>query len=252
MDTRTALHLNELNTVFYKTVAADFAGSRQYFWSGWDQVAAVLKNDPHFSQLEKPTLLDLGCGTGRWQLFFAQEFGECNYTGVDNSAALLEIAKHTTEPNNSFILHDFITPLIATQQLPPANHQNYDLITVYGVLHHIPALSNRKALIQQLFKQLNPGGYLVVTAWQFLNAPHIQRKIVSPESVDIDPQQLEPNDFFLDWQRGPTAVRYCHCCDETERNQLQAAVQSDQYLSFAADGKTNDLNQYLIWKKPHN
>src|SRR5664279_1541814 len=89
MDDLTIRTLNDLNRRFYETVAAAFDATRQTAWQGWDQLVPYLK--------PPLTVLDVGCGNGRFGVFLADRLGKANlhYHGIDSSAILLERARHS-------------------------------------------------------------------------------------------------------------------------------------------------------------
>jgi SAM-dependent methyltransferase len=61
---------------------------------------------------------------------------------------------------------------------------------------------------------------------------------------------LDENDYLLGWQDTPRAYRYCHSFSEDEIDRLVGSVaKTASVLSrFTADGRTGDLNTYLILK----
>ena len=65
------------------------------------------------------------------------------------------------------------------------------------------------------------------------------------------PAHLEQNDFLLGWQNTPGAFRYCHSFSDVEVNQLAAVAEGSAHVvaRFKADGRTNDLNAYLVFKR---
>src|SRR5690349_758474 len=86
MDEATIRRLNQINREFYRITADSFDQSRQHAWAGWEQLLEYLK--PPLS------VLDVGCGNGRFGLFLAEALsGDILYLGVDSSPILLERAK---------------------------------------------------------------------------------------------------------------------------------------------------------------
>src|SRR4051812_21279538 len=86
MDDSTIRYLNDLNHRFYETVAAEFDATRQTAWQGWHQLIPYL--------MPRLTVLDVGCGNGRFGVFLADRLGSANlhYHGIDSSVALLASA----------------------------------------------------------------------------------------------------------------------------------------------------------------
>src|SRR5215470_16260923 len=89
MDEATIRALNAINRRFYETVVADFDSTRQMPWEGWERIVPLLQSSALLS------VLDVGCGNGRFGRFLADRLGKdrLKYVGLDSSAALLERAK---------------------------------------------------------------------------------------------------------------------------------------------------------------
>src|SRR4051794_29952144 len=88
MDQAAVKRLNEINRRFYETVADDFDQTRRSAWPGWENLLPYLA--PPLS------VLDVGCGNGRFGLFLAQHFGvDVRYWGMDNNQALLQRARES-------------------------------------------------------------------------------------------------------------------------------------------------------------
>lgn len=94
------------------------------------------------------TILDFGCGSGRWVEYF------CNlgakYIGVDISDEVIKLAK-SRYPDNSFIaLKDHKIPL---------ENDSCDFIFSIAVIHHNQPLQQEE-LLGEIARILKPGGYL--------------------------------------------------------------------------------------------
>lgn len=231
MDTATIQRLNALNREFYRVTAADFDATREKAWAGWLRLLPYLPTPL--------TVLDVGCGNGRFGLFLAENLsGSIAYTGVDNSPSLLAHARESLQhyPLLQFTLieQDVIeTPLLPGQ---------FDLVALFGVLHHIPGAANRLDFMRRLADQAKPGGYLVFAAWCFYEFERYRERII-PWSDDI---QVEAHDYLLDWRRGERALRYCHYVDEAEHTALIVATGLTEVLTFRADGMAGRMNRYSL------
>src|SRR5579859_6490384 len=101
MTSQTIRRLNRLNQQFYGQVAADFSQTREQPWSGWQQLIPLL-------QQKKPhSILDLGCGNGRFGEFLQKHLSDFRYHGIDNNENLLQIAKSHL-PNATFSQIDIV------------------------------------------------------------------------------------------------------------------------------------------------
>ena len=257
MNKTTILQLNNLNKSFYQTTAKDFDDSRQYYWQGWETLLSTIHKNA--STVTEPVeVLDIGCGNARFAEFLSENIEqEFKYTGIDSNKKLLEAATEklssetcNLEPENFEFLNLDIIEKLLDNKLQESLKGNYDLVVLFGVMHHIPSFNLRVRLIQTLFKKLTPKGLLVFTSWQFANHERFQNRFVSPSTVNIDNHELEENDYILDWRRGAKAYRYCHHLNEKEiesiLKQLPAKTGAEQYY---ADGKSNDLNLYTVIQK---
>ncbi|NLX09751.1 MAG: class I SAM-dependent methyltransferase [Chloroflexi bacterium] len=233
MNERTIEWLNQINQEFYRITAGSFDESRGRPWPGWD---ALL---PHLPA--SLSVLDVGCGNGRFGLFLAQHLGaeRVTYTGIDSSPELLARARTA--------LHGLNARLEARDLLREAlpDGAPYDLVALFGVLHHIPGYTQRIALLRDLAQRVRPDGLLAFSAWRFYEYPRFRERIV-PWPDDL---QAEAGDFLLDWRRGERAIRYCHYVDDAEYVALVRATGLTEIASYRADGRSGDLNRYSLLRR---
>jgi SAM-dependent methyltransferase len=239
MDDAMAQRLNDLNRRFYQTVAADFDRSRAAGWPGWARLL------PHLPAARPLRVLDAGCGNGRLALFLANAGVALDYTGLDSSPALLAAAARALEAHPTvkatWIEADFILEPAALLAGP------FDLVALFGVLHHVPGAQRRRDLIAALARRTAPGGVLAFTAWRFAEHARFRERIMPPPA-DL---ALEPHDYLLDWRAGAApALRYCHYADDAELDALTQASGLARIDAFRADGDTGDLNAYRVLKNP--
>lgn len=253
MKQETVLQLNALNERFYRLTAEEFTKTRSFYWKGWKNLVEPLTEIAQ----EHPQLkvLDLGCGNGRFGEFLWKEkiHKDLLYHAGDNSQKLLEFAseKLASYPFEKKIFTiDLIRSLLDKSFSENLPQKKYHVITLFGVLHHVPSQTLRYQLIETLADHLVNGGVLIFTAWRFLNETRFRKKQLHPTLVGIDPEELEKNDHILDWQRGVTAYRYCHYTDETEMENLTQKSGLELVKEYTADGKSGNLNTYRILKKP--
>ncbi len=253
MNQQTIQQLNQLNTEFYQTTAQTFDRTRQYYWAGWRKILPEIDKLVALAKRKKRALrvLDIGCGNGRFALFLHDHLQtQFIFHGLDNNEALLHLAdKSLTKKNidHQLFQQDLIANLHKGKILENEK-QKYDLIVMFGVIHHVPSFALRLQLVNKLGELLNNNGILVVTAWQFAAGSRYQNRYTDPQKLGIDPEQLEKNDFILDWQKGEQAFRYCHYVDADEINQMQNQLKNLKLTEkFKADGKNEKLNQYLIF-----
>lgn len=238
MKPTTVTLLNQLNQRFYQITATDFDATRQRPWDGWYRCLPYIKNIAH-----KPLrVLDVGCGNGRFATFLADEgVSDFHYTGIDFDEALLDHAQQRlSEAGIAFRLEtrDIL------QQPFGDDGSHFDLVVMFGVMHHIPAYENRRLMLGQLVNQLADGGLLMVTAWAFMDHEKLSQRVISWNSEAVPEAyrnlDIEPHDYLLDWKRGQHALRYCHHVDVTEQARLLADFSVHEI--FAADA----CNRYWI------
>src|SRR5579859_7793821 len=129
MTSQTIRQLNQLNQQFYEQVAADFSQTREQPWSGWQQLIPLLQ------EKQPQNILDLGCGNGRFGEFLQNQLPNFQYKGVDKNKNLLQIAKSHL-PDATFSQVDIVESSLENS-LANQITDKYDLITLFGVLHHI-------------------------------------------------------------------------------------------------------------------
>ncbi len=254
MKPKTINKLNQLNKNFYQQTASSFNQSRQYYWRGWHRLWQLITNNQN---LTRPlSVLDLGCGNGRFAQFLLEQDVDFEYTGVDNNQQLLDIADNQLnklQDHKSFKHIDLVAELNANNLIEHFQ-QKFNVIVGFGLIHHIPSFDLRFKLIASLQHLLQKQGLLVLTAWQFAQDPRYHDRHIKPDKVGVKQQDLEKNDFILDWRKGRVAYRYCHFVDKAELKQINQQLEQQQSplifkSSFAADGKSDKLNRYLIWQK---
>jgi 2-polyprenyl-3-methyl-5-hydroxy-6-metoxy-1,4-benzoquinol methylase len=244
MDQTTIDQLNQINADFYNRVGASFDATRSYNRSGWFTI--LERFQAHAAGMAAYHVLDVGCGNGQFGKFLAGHLDTplC-YHGIDTNAYLLAQARDNL-PSGDFTRLDFVADLDALRQV----EGRYHAVVLNNVLHHVPAFARRRDLLLACAAKLRPGGWLVFTLWQFFTKEKWRARIVSWETrPHIDRAQLEPHDYLLDWRKGEQAVRYCHFTGDDECSALCEALAAGRTSiaeTFLADGKTGDLNRYVI------
>jgi SAM-dependent methyltransferase len=188
--------------------------------------------------------LDVGCGNGRFGLFLVEHgITSFDYHGLDNSAALLDHALQSLSTYPQILARGNILDVVS-QALPDGT---YDLIVLFGLLHHVPGFARRSALLRACAERVAPGGLLVFACWRFYEFPRLRERIM-PWGEGLD---LEPNDHLLDWRRGQRALRYCHYVDDAEHAILIEASGLTEIETYRADGESGTANRYSILAPAH-
>src|SRR5690606_31558787 len=95
-----------------------------------------------------------------------------------------------------------------------------DVVTAFGLIHHLPSFELRQQLVEALLNLIRPGGVLILAAWQFMTVERLKEKVINPQTLSLNPADLEPRDYILDWERGAHSYRYCHWVTPEELQQL--------------------------------
>lgn len=126
-----------------------------------------------------------------------------------------------------------------------------DLSVSFGFMHHVPLQEHRAALLRMLVNQTRPGGSVAVSFWRFLNDASLAKKAHATHGAALEELALPPldeGDFLLGWNNAPGAYRYCHSFSDDEIDELARSVADRASVAarFAADGRTRNLNTYLV------
>jgi tRNA (uracil-5-)-methyltransferase TRM9 len=220
-----------INRAFYSRLALPFARSRSRPQPGWSRLVAHLPEPC-------PTLLDVGCGEGRFGRFLLEQQRIGRYTGVDFSGELLEQARHTT--HGDYYERDLGAP----QSLSGLGR--YAAIACLSTLQHVPGRAERLLLLRKMAVQLLPAGRLMLANWQFLDNARQRRKVVAWPAVGLTTADVEGNDYLVSWRREGSGLRYVCFIDAAET----AAMADESGLvvvdQFRSDGREGDLNLYTI------
>ena len=280
MNRETARALCQLNTEFYERNAASFSQTRTVPWEGWRRcMAACGFDDSDGAALDQPvdaqiadSVLDIACGNLRFETFLANAYPHIDWSffAVDNCEPLVASGQEDIAKKVHFTCEDIVSNLL--EGLPAAEPANvpalaaatpFDLVVSFGFLHHIPSFDLRQQFLLEALSQVKPGGYLVVSFWQFLNDPAKRAKIEqthaealaffagcaethtndrdaldrgagSSSSSNLNPSDLkppvffagslEPNDYFLGWKNEPDNYRYCHHFSNEEIDRIITAL----------------------------
>jgi len=267
MDPQTRLALNAINREFYaaEESAAGFSATRDHPWPGWERVwREVRRTGPTDRAL---SVLDAGCGNGRFAAFLAERSPETiHYVGIDASQPLLKIAAQRAQPlaRAQFVCGDLTNDLAndlseASTAKASTEKASFDSVVLFGVLHHLPGFEARAALLAALAELVTAGGLLAFTLWRF-GAPSLWPRFQSRvlpwrdynrrAATPLDLAQLEAGDHLLRWGDNPDSndapLRYCHYVDDAERDALVATLPLESVEHYVQDGRSNDLNQYVV------
>lgn len=247
------------------------------------------------------TILDLGCGNLRFERFLAERTNApLRVTALDNCPDLASpeigalsaafphslrsssAASKTKEedasgqganPPEKTIVDlralDIVESLLDGTFADRLPRNSHDLAVAFGLMHHLPTFALRARVLEGLLGSLRPGGFAVVSFWQFLNDPRLAAKAATVTAEGRAAHCLptfHENDFLLGWQHAEGTYRFCHHTPEDEIDALLAAIREPSAPStsgcappaprrgrgggrVSADGKLGNLNRYLILQR---
>lgn len=218
MPKNTFADVIELNKTFYKKVGASFSETRQYPWKGWNHLLRYIAKYQH-----PISILDLGCGNGRFYKFLIEHVSEAdiNYLGIDANTTLLRQAKKV---GGKYKKLDVL-------KNPNNLKDHYNLVVAFGLTHHIPIRKGWESWFEKIAQCVAPTGYLILTFWNFSE---------------------QPGDFILGWKNQQKVCRYCHKYSLKEFELIKEVLAKRELRlinTFNCDGKTGQENFYMVFKK---
>ena len=245
MDMQEARRLSDITREFYRTVHASFSATRQSSWAGWERVADVAfpgdsGERASDSRLDDTTgcdrpfdVLDLACGNLRFERFLASRVPGARMWAADICDELAEVALADDLPEVHYQHVDLASDPDAVDA------PTCDLCVSFGFMHHLPTAEQRMAVLRTLVEHTRAGGFVAVSFWQFAHDERLRAKATPLE---------EPGDYLMGWQHEQGVHRYCHSFEEDEIDALVASLPAGvrEVERFSADGKSGNLNRYVI------
>ena len=238
----TAERLLSLNRQFYDEHAIDFSQTRERLQPGVQRLVDTLHGDE--------SILDLGCGNGELARTLSRAGHRGDYLGLDFSPQLLKEAQREAFTFSARFFQIDLAQLSLVTEHNSLMPNHYSLVTAFAVFHHIPTVDLRLKLIREVYDLLAPGGLFMHSNWQFLTNQRLKARIQPWQAVGLTAQDVDANDYLLDWKRGGKGLRYVHHFDEAELAELAQAGKFDVLESFYSDGENKKSGLYQIWKKP--
>ena len=232
------MHLIELNREFYTRFGDSFSATRHRTQPGVRRVLETFNGDED--------ILDLGCGNGWLAHELAGRNHRGSYLGVDFSLPLLRDAESLPETFPATFKEMDLTQLSTFSNKLVANGK-WSLITAFAVLHHLPSRELRLNILQTIHHLLKPDGLFIHSNWQFLNSEKLKSRIQHWSRVGLSSDDVDPNDYLLDWRSGGNGLRYVHHFDETELEELAATTGFRVIDTFYSDGEGERLGLYQSW-----
>ncbi len=264
MKTSTIETLIELTSQFYSTQAQSFSATRHNGWEGWERVMQAVETqlaDDTSSSKETYSILDLAAGNLRFEHVIAGKFPNLliDVDAIDGCDNLLDNSPF--EFGENITIHpekvDIINALMNDKSIASGSH---NLSCSYGFMHHIPTYELHLAALNQLIDSTKEDGLIAVSFWQFMDDEKFASKAQSAhdkaledltnQGIDLK-TELDENDYLLGWKEESHTYRYCHHFTDDEVAKLVEDVSDRAELieTYQADGKTHQMNRYIIFKK---
>lgn len=215
----------KLNEKFYQLVSGEFSKTRQRPWKGWGRVAEII-TDVFSDEIKSGkyiSVLDLGCGNGRFYDFIKNQTPKIEYTGVDTNNDLLNEAKENYNLKDNSVIFNNLDIFNNLKEIK----ENYDVMVAFGITHHVPVSIFRKDWFKSLVELMNDKALLILTFWDC---------------------EKEPGDYLLGWSKNQEAIRFCHKYSE---NELEDIVKGYGCVGVTLLERFNSdkENHYLIFGK---
>ena len=240
MKSQTVARLLSLNKQFYQTFGYEFSSTRQRLQPGVLQVLDKLTGDE--------SILDLGCGNGELARELMRRGHRGRYAGVDYSLPLLEVARHGWEDAPAAFVRADLMAVDWGKKVTASINQPFDWTTAFAVLHHIPGKEARLNILNKVHELLRAGGVFIHSEWQFLESEKLKSRIQPWDSAGLLPEDVDADDYLLDWRSGGRGLRYVHHFNEAELKTLAGESHFRVRETFRSDGTNGLLGLYQVWE----
>lgn len=230
MEEAIVRRLVDLNKDFYEGFAVPFSESRSGPQPGYKKLL-------EFFPPGKPSILDVGCGNGRFGRYLIEQGLTFDYTGVDFSSSFISLIDDVP---GSFFARDLSQP----DSLSGLGE--YQIVICLSTLQHIPGQENRLRLLREMRDHLESGCYLMLANWQFFTSPRQRRKILPWSTIGLTDSDVEDGDFLLTWRRGGNGVRYAAYLDAGTIEEMAASINLRIVNQYYSDGREEALNLYSV------
>lgn len=183
------------------------------------------------------SLLDVGCGEGRFLSEAAKRFPGRDLLGLDFSARAIDFAR-LLNPDLKFVCGDLMNGALADEQ--------FDVVTLVETLEHVPP-ANRSGFVSGLRRHVKQNGLLLLTVptENLALAPkHYQHFNLSSLRTALEPCFQITEHYFLNriskWERLLKALlvnRYFILNDQRLLNALYRRYESSLVNAREADAK---------------
>ncbi|MFH1366834.1 MAG: methyltransferase domain-containing protein [Patescibacteria group bacterium] len=194
MDKEYAQFLLDKGREDYDKIAQYFSETRFHLWSDFKDFGRYFKDGD--------TVLDAGCGNGRLSEIF--EKIKVHYIGIDSSEKLVAAAR-VKYPERKFAAADILDL--------PFTENEFDVVFLIAVFQHVPSREFRLKALENLYRVLKPGGYLIMTNWNLWQKAFRRLRFKYNLLKILGQSKMDFNDILKPW-KSPRAEliteRYLH------------------------------------------
>ncbi|MFN3490955.1 MAG: class I SAM-dependent methyltransferase [Anaerolineales bacterium] len=235
MNSDIAKQLIELNRKFYSQFGESFSATRQRLQPAVKKILETIQEDD--------SVLDLGCGNGHFLNRLFESGHKAPLLGVDFSLPLLRDAESLSGVEFREVELSVISNQLSVES------GKWDVVTMFATLHHIPSNEIRLDILKTVKKLLKPDGKFILSNWQFLNSEKLKARIQDWSKVGLTKDDVDENDYLLDWRSGGEGLRYAHHFSSEELHTLANQVDLKVEAEFLSDGENGKLGLYQVWRQ---
>jgi tRNA (uracil-5-)-methyltransferase TRM9 len=252
MTPQTEKKLIDINRHFYDTISKFWNNDPEYYWRGWYELIPFIQ--AQIDSKKCVSVLDLGCGNGRFLSFLHSQFSgvDFTYVGVDNAQfEKIDPTKYSTI-DAKFVEADILFDEWDFGQ------KTFDIVVAFGLIHHIPGERLLSDFFANVAGVMNEQGITIVTTWQYMRLERLQKRLILGkerqlllEKLEISGEELRTGDNFLDWIKGDYGIRFSHYFTEEEVGSVLSNHGIQAECVYLADDREQNRNQYFVIKKIH-
>ncbi len=145
------------------------------------------------NKFENPRILDLGAGTGLLTQLLYEKHPESEFTLIDLSEEMLNVAKERFSDliNFQYILGDYL----ATDF-----NGKYDIIISSLSIHHLTS-KEKQTLYKKIYEHLNPKGVFINADKVLGNTDKTEEMYISRENEFLENQDITPEERNIVYER---------------------------------------------------
>jgi ubiquinone/menaquinone biosynthesis C-methylase UbiE len=124
-------------------------------------------------------VLDVGCGTGRLAMIFAERVAPTgSVAGIDAADEMIKRAASRTRKQDLPVAFE-----VAFAQRLPFPTATFDAVACMLALHHV-AEDDQQTAVQEMYRVLKPDGRLLIAEFDQGHGPHLRLRWLRPSTPD--------------------------------------------------------------------